>query len=237
MHKITRYVLSTLTAFCLVNTLPAFAAENNQALVHVTGYAEREVVPDMAFITLGMETTGNQLEEARTENATAMNRLQNELLNLGINKENLKTIDYRIYPRKDKNGEKLISYTVTNHLKIKLKELGLLSKVFERAAVCGINSIDDVEFTCSDTSVLKAELVKAAVANGRLVAEAAATSAGAQLGGVKEIHVNGVFSGFNANRVQNLKLAKAASMDISPVMEQGTQKLSETVNLVFYIKD
>lgn len=237
MKQITRYLVVLSTALCLAQASPVFATAQETSFVQVTGYAEKEVVPDMAYITLGMETAGSKLEEARAANSAAMHSLENELLQLGITKENLRTLDYRVYPQQDRNGIKLISYTVTNHLKVLVKDLKLLPRVFEKAATCGINSIEDIEYACADANALKTELIKAAVANGRLVAEAAVTSAGSQLGQIKEIHINGSFGGFTANRVQNIKLAKSAGADMMPVLEQGTQKLSESVNLVFYIKN
>lgn len=238
MKKVNSYLLAALTAFCFVNTQQVLAApQQAPAIIYVTGYAEKEAIPDTAIVSLGMETSAGNLDVARNNNVVVMNKLNSAMVGLGIPKEDIKTTEYRVMPRYDKNGEKIVGYIVTNNLKIKVKNLALLPKLFQQAETAGVNQVSNVEFTCSNTATLKSELIQAAVANGRLVAQSAANAAGAQLGKIKEIRINGRYPSFSIVRPENVRLMKANAADAMPVLEQGSQKLSESVDMVFYIEE
>lgn len=238
MKNVKNYMLAALTMLCVANAQQVLAApQQAPSLIYVTGYAEQEAVPDIAAVSLGMENTAGNLEQAQINNATVMNKLKIALVGLGISKEDIKTTNYRVMPRYDKNGEKIVGYIVTNDLKVKVKDLSLLPKLLQQAEIAGVNNVSNVEFSCSNTANLKAELIKAAVANGSLVAQSAAGAAGAQLGKVKEIRINGRFPSFNVAGVENMRLMKANMVDAQPALEPGKQKLSESVEMVFFIEE
>lgn len=233
-------LFATTTAALVAGSAPVLAAEPQPSVIHVTGYAEQELAPDTAFVTMTMETTASEAENARINNNQVMNKLVNGLKTLGIEGADMKTLNYSLRPVYDNNSKKIIRYKVNNSLKVKVKDLNLLSKVLGKGAECGVNRIGNVEFTCSRMAQVKAELIGAAVANGRMVAQAAATAAGGQLGKVKEINVNGHFPTFQMRAVKaNMAMASmdaAENMADEAPMEAGTQKVSESVNLVFYIE-
>lgn len=236
MKKLNRLLLATIFSLGLISSTQCLAQAQEPSVVYVTGYAEKELVPDMAFVTLGMETSSDKLDTARNENASAMNRLVEALQRLGLDKTQLTTKNYRIMPRHDKNGEKINGYSVNNSLEVKVINLQLLPKVLEAAGENGINQVHQVRFSCSNMSAHKAELLQTAIANGRFLAKAAASAAGGQLGKIKELHVNGNFPSFSNTRLDETMLLKANAVQVAPVLEQGIQKASESVDMVFYIE-
>lgn len=242
MAKLKNLLLSSIVLFTMTVAAPALvgAAEPQPSVIHVTGYAEQELAPDTAFVTMTMETTANEAEAARINNNQVMNKLVNSLKALGIEAVDMKTMNYSLRPVYDNASKKIIRYKVNNSLQVKVKELSLLSKVLGQGVACGVTRMGNVEFTCSRMAQVKAELIGAAVANGRMVAQAAVTAAGGQLGKVKEINVNGHFPTFQMRAVKaNMAMANldgAAALEEEAPMEAGTQKVSESVNLVFYIE-
>lgn len=236
MKKLHRYLLVSILSLGLLGSFQYSAQAQELSVIHVTGYAEKELVPDMAFINLGMETSSDKLEIARGDNATAMNRLLDALKQLGLAKENLTTTGYRVAPRYDKSGEKINGYTVNNTLKVKVMDLQLLPKIIQIAGANGINQINQIQFSCANMATHKAELLQAAIANGRFLATTAANAAGSQLGKIKELRINGQFPSFANARTDSVMLLKSNAAEAAPVLEQGVQKASESVEMTFYIQ-
>lgn len=237
MSKLKNLLLSGMLLVTLVGAMPAMAADREASVIHVTGYAEQELTPDTAFVTMSMETTEAEAEAARLKNNTVMNQLVTSLKALGIEAGDMRTLNYNLRPIYDQNNKKIVRYKVNNSLRVKVKDLQLLSKVMGKGAECGVNRISSVDFTCSNLAKVKADLISAAVANGRLVAQSAATAAGGELGKVKEINVNGRFPVFRAmaDGAMLMKSANMAEADSAPQLEAGTQKVSESVDMSFYI--
>lgn len=217
-------------------TVPfSLAAEPERAVINVTGYAQQEVAPDTAYVTVGMESTDTDAQKARTKNNLVMNEVTKAMKAMGIPAENLKTTGFYVSPNYEKNN-KITSYTATNHLQIKITDLDMMSRIISKAGSLGANHIQNVRFTNEKTEQIKANLVKQAVINGRRTAQAAAQAAGSQITGVKEINISSSPSYANNYLMGSARLLKAeAAADTTPV-ESGTNTLSQTVSITFYIQ-
>lgn len=214
----------------------SLAAEPDRAVINVTGYAQQEVAPDTAYVTVGMESIDTDAQKARTKNNLVMNQVTNAMKAMGIPAENLKTTGFYVAPNYDAKGGKITSYTATNNLQIKITDLDMMSRVISKAGSLGANRIQNVRFTNEKTEQIKANLVKQAVINGRRTAEAAAQAAGSQITGVKEINISSSSPSYNnAYLMGSARMLKAEVADNTPV-ESGTNTLSQTVSITFYIQ-
>lgn len=214
---------------------PALAAEAPApSVVNVTGYAEQEVAPDTAYITVGMESTDANAQKARTDNNTVMNNVTNAVKLMGVSKDDMKTTGFSMQPNYNDKG-KIVSYTVTNNLSIRVTDFDLIPQIIEKAGDAGANRVTNMRFTNEHADTVKTNLIKEAVHNGRQAAEAAATAAGGQLGKVKEINISGSSSAYSHNYAPMAQRAvKMADSEATPV-EAGTNTLSESVSMTFYI--
>lgn len=237
-HFLKALTLTVLLATASV-TAPAVAdaTEQTPSVINVTGYAEQEVAPDTAYITIGMESTASDVQKARSENNLVMNQVTNAVKTLGITKEDLRTTDFNMTPNYDNNGRKIISYTVTNNLRIRVSDFDLIPRIIEKTGQAGANRVMGMTFTNEHADTIKNNLIKEAVHNGRSAAEAAAMAAGGQLGKVKEINISGRTPSYSRAYAgaMNARLLKAEAADMTPV-EAGTNTLSETVSMTFYIQ-
>lgn len=218
-------------------TAPIYAqAASEPSVVSVSGYAEQEVAPDTAYITIGMITTNDDAQKARQENNLVMNQVTNAVKTMGVTSSDLKTTGFNLSPNYDNKGQKIVSYTVSNNLSIRVSDFDMIPRIIEKAGQAGANRVTGIRFTTEHADQIKQNLIKQAVYNGRQAAAAAAEAAGSQLGKVKEINIS--YSSPSYERVYaapaNMKLARADA-DYTPV-EAGTNKLSETVNMTFYIQ-
>lgn len=213
----------------------AYAASPEPSVIHVTGYAQQEVAPDTAYITIGMETTHEDAQQARTQNNEVMNQVTAAIKSMGIAPENLKTMGFYMSPNYDSKSRKIVSYTVTNNLQIKVSDLDMIPRLIAKAANLNANSIQGIRFTNEKTEQIKDNLVKQAIINGRRQAEAAAQAAGMSLGKVKEISISGRSPSYENGYGSTMLRVAAKASDFAPV-EAGTNTLSETVTMTFYLQ-
>ena len=229
-------VVGAMLASSLFAAAPALAANTDASVVTVTGYAQQEVAPDTAYVTIGTTSTDADAQQARTKNNLAMNEVTNALKAMGIPAENLKTTGFYMSPNYDMKGSKITSYTVTNNLEVKLTDLTMVSQVINKAASLGANQVNNVRFANEHADQIKENLIKEAVHNGQRAAEAAAEAAGSQLGAVKEINISGTSPSYARPYAVNMSLrAVKAAADTTPV-EAGTDTLSQTVSLTYYLQ-
>ncbi|MCI1822040.1 MAG: SIMPL domain-containing protein [Megasphaera sp.] len=232
-------IMSALFISAAISCLPTLAEAQQPAqesIVHVTGYAQQQVVPDTALITVGAETTETDASEARQKNNLIMQQITNSLKNMGINKMDIRTNGFTVSPNYD-NGKnrKIISYTVSNALRIKITDFDLISNVINTSETAGANQIYGVQFLTEHSDVVKDSLIKEAVQNGRRAAEAAALAAGGTLGKVKEINVSGNSPSYGSNFAMNSSLISVKRADYTPI-ESGSNTVSESVDITFYLQ-
>lgn len=231
-----------LLTLCILGTtaisVPALAAGVEPGTIHVRGYAEQDVAPDTAYVTIGMESTNKDADAARTENNTIMTNVRDALVAMGLAKEDMKTTGFYMTPNYDNNRKNVVSYTVSNTLQVKVTDLDMIPRVIAKAGALQANKIQGIRFTNERSDQIKANLIKEAIRNGQQAAQAAAVAAGSQLGQVKEINLEGNspsyeravgYSGVSLLRTN----AKAA--DYAPI-EAGTNTLSESVDLTYYLQ-
>ena len=74
------------------------------------------MTPDIAVISLEVETNKKEMSEAQSENKELMSDIMAELKNLGIQDEDIQTNNYSVYPDYEWNNNKqiLLGYKVTN---------------------------------------------------------------------------------------------------------------------------
>lgn len=230
-------VVAVMLASSLFVTAPqAFAEGPQPSVVTVTGYAQQEVAPDTAYITIGTSSTDADAQQARTKNNQVMNNVTNAIKAMGIPADNLKTTGFYMSPNYDVKGSKVTSYTVTNSLTVKVSDLSLISQVISKAGSLGANQIDNIRFTNEHSDQIKDNLIKEAVHNGQRAAQAAASASGTQLGAVKEINISGNSPSYS-RAYSNVRMLSAKMEDAeSTPVEAGTNTLSQTVNITYYLK-
>jgi uncharacterized protein len=234
-----KFIMSALLISATLSCLPAQVGAQQPAqesIVHVTGYAQQQVAPDTAMITVGAETTETDSSAARQKNNLIMQQVTNSLKNMGIDKMDMRTNGFTVSPNYD-NGKnrKIISYTVSNSLRIKISDFDLISKVINTSEAAGANQIYGVQFLTEHSDIIKDSLIKEAVQNGRRAAEAAALAAGGTLGKVKEINVSGNSPSYGSNFAMRASVISMKQADYTPI-EGGSNTVSESVDITFYLQ-
>ena len=117
-------------------------------IIKVNGEGEIAVQPDTATVNLGVVTESKELMEAQQQNSIIANKVINALIALGIDKNQIQTVDYRIEPEYDySSGQQIFrGYKITHILQVKIDDLSIIGKVVDTAVENGANYVANVQF-------------------------------------------------------------------------------------------
>ncbi|HUV72717.1 MAG TPA: SIMPL domain-containing protein, partial [Anaerolineae bacterium] len=140
--------------------------------------------PDLAMITIGVETRNAEARAAAEENDDRMADVMAAILELGVAEEDIQTVDYSVRAEIDWDDDerRVIGYVVSNSVMLKLREVDKAGDVLDAVTEAGANNIYGIQFTFDDPAVLREEARAEAMAQARDKAEALAQLAGVGLG-------------------------------------------------------
>ena len=218
-----RILFALLIAGLFAAPLPARALEH---LVTVNGEASVSVVPDMVMIRIGVSSQAKNARAASEANAKEMTKVLAAIEQSGIAKKDIQTSRLSLQPQYDasKPGTaRLTGFRVTNQVTIKIRDIGQLPSVLDRAIAAGANEMSGIEFVVSQQSHLLDEARGEAIADAHRKAELYAKAAGAKLGRVVAITEDG------ANPPQPVfKALRAGGVPVAP--GERTLRASVTVS-------
>lgn len=160
-------------------------------LMTVGGEGEASAVPDVAILSIGVETEGASAAEAMSRNAARMSATIAKLKARGVAEKDMQTRNLSVGARYDYSEEgkppKIVGYTAQNMLTVKLRKLDEAGSIVDDAVGGGANSLGGLSFEIDDPKPLMNQARKDAVADARAKAELYAKAAGVTLGRVLQI--------------------------------------------------
>ena len=168
---------------------PALPAD---AGITVMGTGQVSGTPDIAHVTVGVETQNKDVKQAVADNNTKMTALIASLKSAGISDKDIQTMNYSIYvenpqgqPSTNEQGAPAnLIYHVTNQVQITVRDISKLSNVLDESVSSGANSIYGVSFDVSDPTKLEDQAREIAVADAKARADKLAKLEGITLGSV-----------------------------------------------------
>lgn len=174
--------------------LPANAAERIDKLMTVTGEGTIAAVPDSAVIRLGVSSQGKTARAASDANAKEMTVVLAAIKESGVADRDIQTTSLSLQPQYDPNkagATRLIGFQATNQVTIKIRDIGQLPAVLDRAIAAGANEMSGIEFVVSEQAKLLDKARIEAIADARRKAELYASAAGMKVGRVMAISEEG----------------------------------------------
>jgi len=216
----------------------ATALESADAVrtLSVSGLGEAAAAPDMAMLTIGVETQGATAAEALRKNGADMHATIDRLKKRGVAAKDLQTTNLSVNPQYnyDKNRTKpeIIGFTASNTLSVKLRDLDKAGAIIDDAVSVGANRLGGISFGFANPKPVLNEARRAAIADAREKAVLYADAAGVKLGPILKIQ-----DGYAAPQPRpnvNLRMA-AMESDATPI-ERGQSLMSANVTIVYEIR-
>jgi len=206
--------------------------------VSVTGAGQAYLVPDIAYIYVGVHTEKPSASEAMAENNAQTEKMIKALTDFGVDAKDIRTTNFSIWPN-DKydpqtgmpTGEK--NYVVDNTVYVTVRDLDKLGDLLDTVVAAGANTVNSIQFDVADKDEAiknaRAEAVKDAQAQAQELADAAGVTLGEiQSLGFYDSQPYPVFEGKGGGAAD----VTASSVPIQP----GQLTFSVTVNVTYAIK-
>ncbi len=230
--------LSLLTACGLAQAAPLVQTDEQttpERTITVSGFGRVTVTPDIARISIGVQSEGEDATSAVEENSTQTRAVIDTLLKAEIAEEDIRTTNFSIFPReeRDRDGTLLsIRYVVNNTVNVTIRDLDSIGEVLDAVVQAGANNISGIQFDVADRSSASSEALVAAVQDAQNQGEILAKAAGVTLGQVKTINttVSGGVTPFPVR--ESVDFIAAAEVPISP----GEMEINVQVLVVFDIQ-
>lgn len=236
MKKFTSVLAAALLVFSVAVTNLAAAAEPNT--IAVSGMAEQEVAPDMAYIDVGINVRADDAETARTQEAQIASQIRRALLGLAITDNDLQNTSYYLYQeyKVDRNGVRTADkYVLDSSIKVTVKDLDKLSQVIDNVVEAGATNISNITYALSTQNIIQRQLLATAVENARDKAAVVANAGSRTLGNMLSADINsfdgGTIVAYGANKLRST--TNIAEDGVATKLSPGKIKLNARVQVVF----
>ncbi len=134
----------------------------------VFGGGKVSAAPDIAYVTVGVESLNSDLQLAVKENNDTIMSLINYLKEKGIAEEDIKTKRYSVYQKHDYTfSDKFLGYQASSTLEIKFRDLDSIGSHITELTALGANQLGGITFDCEDVSSYYQEALKLAIEDAR----------------------------------------------------------------------
>ena len=121
----------------------------NASTLNLSAYGEVRVAPDMANITLGVQTEAPTAQEAMTQNAARMTAMVAALRRQGIAEKDIQTSNLNLNPQYryvENQPPQLTGYQASNNVTIRVLDLTRLGQAIDAVVAAGANQIHGISF-------------------------------------------------------------------------------------------
>ena len=163
----------------------------------VVGEAEQRLAPDIATVTLGVQTTGKTAGAAITANSEAMASVLAAVKDIGIADEQVRTTRislrpvYAPRPRPQPDATPtvptIIGYEATNTVAVRIKDIESIGDVLDTGLEAGANQIGGISFALENQLEPYLDALDEATRLARRKADVLAAAAGLWVVGIAQI--------------------------------------------------
>jgi len=222
----------------------AFKPISTSNSISVQGSAKINAAPDLVTVSFNIETKNKTSAGATNLNNEIYDNLVAELVSLGIDKKEIVTESFNVYPNYDwNNGKQIENGYIASHLvkvELYINESDQLSEIIDAGVNSGAGiSYINFELTQESQNKYKAEAMKLAAEDARIKAESVAIGFNKKVGKLISTSVNdfgyypwNLYSTSGSGRMEDAVMAKQAVANIQP----GDKEITASVNAVFKLR-
>ena len=224
---------------------PQFGAGGQQG-IWVSGAGRIAVEPDIAMLSLGVQSSAATVAEANGDAAVAMEAVLATLRANDVADKDIQTRNFSIYPQYDyreqtidgvvTRGQVLTGYQVSNDVSAKIRSISDVGEIIDAVVAAAGDSVrvNNIRFTLEDPGALRPRLREMAVRDALSKAERLAELSGVNLG--RLVYISESFAGpsagaFGRASYDGFALEAAAA----PPISGGETEVSFSVSAGFSI--
>ena len=216
------------------------AQENQDArrTLSVTGNGKADASPDVAYLTLSVETIAKNASQAVKDNAETTNKVIQVIKSKLGKTDKVSTAGYNLAPVYEYNNQtnknEFNGYRASNRIIVEAHNLKELGNIIDATAQAGLNNIESLSFDTTKRDEFRREALTRAVNDAKTTAETLAKAAGVKI--TKILQLSPSFD-YPVPVYRDYALAKEAAPAAPPTpIEPGDISVSASVNIVFEIE-
>lgn len=225
--------------FKLFGPIPFFVQNvttTKESLFSVDGTGDVTVIPDTAKISLGVTKKAATVQSAKDQVNTIVNKITQDIKNLGVQVKDIKTTNYSVNPEYDYrvSPERITGYNVSSNIEVKLQPIDKANDAIDLATKDGANQVGNVQFIVDDAKqkeLLKEARLKA-ITDAKAKAESLANAAGLKLGRIVDVKESSQNNYPPYPRMEMMSADKAAG-GAPTELNPGENKITSTVTLSY----
>jgi hypothetical protein len=228
-----------LLAVLVLSVSPVSAQTLPGRTLSIVGSGEVHATPDAALISVGVVSEGDTAAIALKTDSTVLAKVIDMVRSSGVEPKDLQTNGLSLEPRYSRpekpsatDRPRIIGYTVTNEVTVRVRDLAKLGDLLDKVTVAGANRIDGVQFIVSNQGELLDEARQKAVADAKDKADLYARAAGVTLAKVMSL---GEETAPSPPRPLARVMAAAAAAPVP--IEAGEMTLSARVRVVWSLAE
>ncbi|MGE3141944.1 MAG: SIMPL domain-containing protein [Hyphomonadaceae bacterium] len=206
------------------------------ALLSVSAEGKVTGRPDMATVTLGVQTEAPTAQAAFSANAQRMNALIAALRRAGVAERDIQTANVSVNPQyvyQENQPPRLTHYQASNTVNAKVRTLNRVGATLDAAVAAGGNTIQGVTFSYQEPEAVLDRARTAAMETARHRADLYARAAGMQVARIVSISEGGGYvPPIPMPMMARMEAAQAAPTPVMP----GEVDTTATLNVVFELR-
>lgn len=210
--------------------------QNYPKEINVNGEGKTFAKPDIATVSLGMNTQGLKSQEVVDRNNEVMQKVIDAVKGLGVDEKDIQTTAYNLMPLYDytERGRVFKGYSLDQQVRVKIRNFDIISDVLDKATSLEANTVGDLQFTVDDMEQFRAEARAKAIAQAREKATTLANQAGLSLGRLVNIS-----EGYNSFPPVPYGVGFGGAdlkETVAPSIETGQLEITSTVTLTYRVR-
>jgi uncharacterized protein len=159
--------------------------------ISASGSGLVHVVPDIAYLYIGVRTQGSTVAAALKTNNQSAKDIKDALVAQNVAEKDIQTSSFNVYPQQYDTAGKPVPtfYAVDNTVYVTIRNLDAIGTILDLVAATGANSINGVYFDLSNKDAAQEQARQMAVEQAKKQAEQIASLTGVKLGKLISINV------------------------------------------------
>ena len=251
VRKTAVVTLTMLALFLLAKTIGEFQSykyigsnPSSASQIQVSGKGEVVKVPDLALFSFGVTEESRDVSKAQAAGAVKMKAILAYLEQNGVNKKDITTSAYTIYPRYEypdvraggyQTGKQVLAaYVVTQTVTVKVRTLDDTGKLISGVGELGATDISNFTFDFDKRDELIKEARDKAIKEARTEADKLAKSLGVTLVRIISYNDNGNYRPMYA-KAYDVEL-QASNGSATAAIPVGEDKIISNVTITYEVK-
>lgn len=196
--------------------------------ITIQGEGRVTAVPDIGAITVSIVNENKDAAKAMDANNKQFNQLIDALRKAGIEKKDMTTSQYNVYPKYEwPDGKQVLTgYEVSQSLTVKIRNLDKSGEIISLAGQNGANQVSGLTFTIDDPESLRQQAREKALQNALEKASTLARQTGTHLGKIVSFSESSSGGYPTPSPIYYDRMAESGMANMSaPSIEAGSQDI------------